>query len=98
MYFDGLGVSQDYLKAINWFLKSASQGNERAMANVGVVFYQIYGESDDYMKSLKWFHKAGGKYYISQVGRIFDKKWQGQVHIINYTEGMSTTGILEKFS
>ena len=76
MYFEGLGVSQDYLKAINWFLKSASQGNEAAMANVGVVFYQIYGESDDYMKSLKWFHKAGGKYYIFQVGKIFDKKWQ----------------------
>ena len=24
------------------------------------------------------------------------KKWQGQVHIINYTKGKSTTGILEK--
>ena len=41
----------------------------------------------------------GGDYKKENVvGYNEVKKWQGQVHIINYTEGMSTTGILEKFN
>ena len=39
----------------------------------------------------------GGDYKKKNVvGYNEIKKWQGQVHIINYTKGKSTTGILEK--
>ena len=39
----------------------------------------------------------GGDYKKKNVvGYNEIKKWQGQVHIINYTEGKSTTGILKK--
>ena len=39
----------------------------------------------------------GGDYKKKNVvGYNEIKKWQGQVHIINYIKGNSTTGILEK--
>ena len=42
--------------------------------------------------------KGGDYKKESVVGYNEAKKWQGQVHIINYTEGMSTSAILEKFN
>ena len=41
----------------------------------------------------------GGDYKEKNVvGYNEIKKWKGQVHIINYTVGLSTTGILEKLN
>ena len=38
--------------------------------------------------------KLGDKFGINGYNEV--KKWQGQVHIVNYTKGKSSTGILEK--
>ncbi len=52
------------------------------------------------IKSLKpHIITKGGDYKKENVvGYNEVKKWQGQVHIINYTEGISTTSILEKLN
>jgi len=37
MYEDGLGVPQDYNKAIYWYKKAAEQGDAQAKANLGYI-------------------------------------------------------------
>jgi TPR repeat protein len=32
MYYDGKGIGTDYVKAIQWFVKSAEQGNSYAQS------------------------------------------------------------------
>ncbi len=36
MYKRGLGVPQDYNKAMDYFIKSADQGDESAHRNIGI--------------------------------------------------------------
>jgi uncharacterized protein len=36
MYHNGLGVPQDYHKAMEFYLKSANQGNADAQNNIGI--------------------------------------------------------------
>jgi TPR repeat protein len=36
MYYNGLGVLQDYHKAMEFYLKSANQGNTTAQNNIGI--------------------------------------------------------------
>jgi uncharacterized protein len=39
MYEDGQGVPQDYHKAMEFYLKSANQGNKFAQYNIGIHLF-----------------------------------------------------------
>jgi uncharacterized protein len=59
LYFDGLGVNQDYKEGVRWFRKAAEQGNAEAQGKIGIA-YQL-GKGDlpkDYKEAAKWFLKA----------------------------------------
>ena len=59
MYKEGQGVEQNYIKAVEWFLKAAEQDNSDAQFNLGLI-YQEGGkgiERND-AKAAEWYRKA----------------------------------------
>lgn len=57
-YYNGLGVSQDYIEAAKWFCKSATQGNARAQFNLGLCYYYGRGVEKKRKEAEKWFRLA----------------------------------------
>ena len=58
MYYEGKGVSQDYIEAFFWFEKSAEQGFRDAQFTLGVLYSAGEGVSQDYEKDLIRIKKA----------------------------------------
>ena len=59
MYYQGLGVEKDYLKAMEWYQKAAAQGNANAQNNIGVLYENGgFGVEQDYSKAMEWYQKA----------------------------------------
>ena len=57
-YYHGKGVTQDKVKAFEWYLKSAQNGNALAMNNVGWCFNNGQGVTQDKTKAFEWFLKS----------------------------------------
>ncbi len=47
MWYNGVGVRQDYNEAFNWFEKAAEQGDVNAQFNLGIMYYKGYGVQCD---------------------------------------------------
>src|ERR1019366_4042399 len=58
LYFDGLGVSQDYAQAAFWYRKAAEQGNDGAQYKLGVLYCYGLGVPQDYTQAAAWWRKA----------------------------------------
>ncbi|EJD6374578.1 sel1 repeat family protein [Providencia rettgeri] len=58
MYFEGKGVSKNYSRAIEWYIKSANQGYADAQLELGYLYY--YGDviKQDKDKASELFKKA----------------------------------------
>ncbi len=57
-YYDGKGVAQDFLQALQWCRKAAEQGNAEAQCSLGACYYWGYGVAQDYQQAAQWFRKA----------------------------------------
>ncbi|KAF8924559.1 hypothetical protein BGZ47_003926, partial [Haplosporangium gracile] len=55
MYSFGRGVHQDYIQAMDWYLKAAKQGLARAQHNIGVLYDRGFGVPQDYAQAMDWF-------------------------------------------
>ena len=55
MYFQGQGGSQDYKKALKFFLKSAESGNADAQNNLGYMYAYGIGVETDYGKAKDFY-------------------------------------------
>lgn len=60
LYEQGLGVTQDYAKAMNWYRKAAAQGNAQAERNIGSLFDKGLGVPQDPSEAAAWYKKAAG--------------------------------------
>lgn len=61
MYRDGKAVSQDLSRAVEWFEKSAENGDADAHCELGTILYRIFrnhGNRTDCIKAVNWFKKA----------------------------------------
>jgi len=58
LYRRGLGVEQDFTKALSWYKRAAEMGFDRAQANVGTMYLKGQGVPQDYVKAAEWFTKA----------------------------------------
>ena len=58
MYDEGLGVEQDYEEAVNWYRKSAEQGNAGAQQNLGFTYKWGHGVEQSDEEAVSWFRKA----------------------------------------
>ena len=58
MYANGLGMSKDYLQAVNWYSKAAEQEFAEAQFWLGVMYENGYGVTKDFSKALRLYVKA----------------------------------------
>ena len=58
MFFEGLGVLQDYKVAKMWFEKSASNNISMAQNNLGSIYENGKGVAQDLQKAAIWYQKA----------------------------------------
>ena len=58
MYRQGLGVPQDDKEAVNWYRKSAEQGDADAQHNLGVMYKKGLGVPQDYKEAVNWYRKS----------------------------------------
>ena len=58
MYVSGEDVSPDYVKAAEWFEKSAIQGFAEAQFILGFMYHGALGISQDYAAAKEWYKKA----------------------------------------
>ncbi|MHB9148282.1 MAG: ankyrin repeat domain-containing protein, partial [Candidatus Amoebophilus sp.] len=60
-YYKGEGVRQDYVKAKEYFKKSAKQGYSKAQNWLGSMYRDGLGGEKDYAKAKEWFEKAANQ-------------------------------------
>ncbi|MEO5334186.1 MAG: sel1 repeat family protein [Magnetococcus sp. YQC-5] len=58
LMYHGKGITQDYNKAMHWFLKSSEQGNADAQNKIGGMYDQGQGVQQNYKEALYWYQKA----------------------------------------
>jgi len=58
MYYNGLGVKQDYKEALKWYNMAAEQGNALAQLHLGLIYNTGRGMKQDYKEAAKWYRKA----------------------------------------
>ena len=51
MYDKGLGVKQNYSRAVTWYHKAAEQGYAKAQDNLSIMYYEGLGVTQDYVKA-----------------------------------------------
>lgn len=61
MLEEGLGVTQDYGRAMSWYKSAANQGLKEAQHNVGLLYYHGYGVAKNTREALAWFKLAAGQ-------------------------------------
>lgn len=110
-YQSGLGLDQDYKKAIEWYRKSAETGNNDAMYDLGWMYESGYGVTQDDEKAAECFRKSAeagntnGLYTLAmmyEVGLGVTKDCEKTVELyrkaanIGDRESMCRLGILYK--
>ena len=58
IYYEGLGVKKDYVKARNFSEKACKAGDELGCTNLGVLYLEGLGVKKDYAKARSLFEKA----------------------------------------
>lgn len=58
MYYKGLGVEQDYTKALFYYTKDAEQGSRLARRMLGLMYEKALGVEQNYTKAIFWYQKA----------------------------------------
>ncbi len=61
MHADGLGVPQDYSKAVKWYRKAAEQGLADAQNNLGTRYGKGEGVPQDYVSAHMWLSLAAAQ-------------------------------------
>ncbi len=61
-------------KAIDWFTKSAKQGDARAQFNLGAIYKKGIGLMQNYKKAYMWFDLAIHNGYSDK--QKLETKWQ----------------------
>lgn len=58
MYDKGMGVPQDDLEAVTWYLKAAEQGDAFAQHSLAIKYVNGHGMPKNDAMAAKWFRKA----------------------------------------
>ncbi|MZR31931.1 tetratricopeptide repeat protein [Sneathiella litorea] len=64
MYRRGLGVAQDFPKAMTWYKRAATIGFDRAQANVAGMYLAGEGVEKDYAQAANWFARAAQQGHV----------------------------------
>ena len=64
MYRRGLGVPQDFDKAMTWYKRAATIGFDRAQANVAGMYLAGEGVEQNYAQAANWFARAAQQGHV----------------------------------
>ena len=67
-YADGLGVTQDYTKTVQWHQLAAEQGDVDAQNNLGFLYAQGRGVGQDIIEAHMWYNIAAAHGSASAAG------------------------------
>ena len=70
LYANGQGVTQDYVRAREWYEKAAEKGFPSAMGNLGVLYHNGQGVAQDYARAREWYEKAAEKGFPRAMGNL----------------------------
>ena len=76
MYQRGLGVKQDYAKAMFWHLRAAEKGDSSAQNNIGWMYRNGFGVKQDFTIAIFWYRKAANRENASaqnNLGWMYNK-------------------------
>jgi TPR repeat protein len=86
MYETGRGVPQDYVTAIYWYRRAASQGETTAQCRLGLLYDKGQGVAQDYVEAHKWLNLAAAhappparEYYARLRDALATKMTRGQI-------------------
>lgn len=65
LYYQGLGVSQNYNEASHWYSRSGRQGNADAQYSLGNMFLMGEGVDQDDAKAIAWYEKAADQGHVA---------------------------------
>jgi uncharacterized protein len=68
MFFNGVGVKQDYAMAASWYRKAAEQGNDVAQMGLGLLYDKGWGVKQDSAEAASWFQKSTETVYPDFYG------------------------------
>lgn len=66
---------KDYVKALEWYKKAASQNNAWAQYRIGRLYEYGLGVPQDYIKAMEWYKKASAQNHVNAqdaIGRLYD--------------------------
>ena len=78
MYDSGMGVSQDYKKALNWYRKAADQGHTKSQYNLGALYDNGISVSQDYKEAVDWYLKAAKQGHAKSQNNLANMLYDGR--------------------
>ena len=77
-YEKGMGVPQDYDRALKWYMEAAANGTERSMLRLALAYEEGNGVPQDFIQAHKWYNLAASRY---QPGEDRDRsaKWRDDI-------------------
>ncbi len=81
-------LSEDYQKAVPYFLKAAEQGHADAQNNLGLCYYNGLGVTQNYTKVVTWYSKAAEQGHADAQFNLGVMYEYGQSVVKNYTKAL----------
>jgi TPR repeat protein len=63
LYEEGISVKQDFISALQWYLKASQQGDALAQWHCGLIYESGKGIAKDYKEAIKWYKKSAEQGY-----------------------------------
>ncbi len=89
VYYWGIGVTQNYTEAGNWWRKAAKQGHVLSQHNLGLVYHKGQGVQLDYAEAVSWYRKAAEQGNADSQCVLGSAYYTGQGVPLDYAEAVS---------
>ena len=57
-HYFGIGLPEDHVQAVKWWLKAAEQADSASQFNLGVMYFHGRGTGKNFAEATKWFRKC----------------------------------------
>jgi TPR repeat protein len=74
LYYQGLGIGQNYDEASHWYHLAAAQGNADAQYSLGNMFLMGEGVSQDDAKAIAWYERAADQGHVAAKHNVNNLK------------------------
>ena len=82
MYANGMGVAQDFDKALQWYRKAAERGYAPAQTLLAGKYATGQGVPQDYFQAMSWYLRAGEKGYAKAIHKLGELLSTGPAPIV----------------